>query len=93
MTTTIQIGDDVEARLNASIAACAIALADLDEALHSMDLVKVQGRLASSMASQVILLRELSSSLYGQRIPEDPAQIRDALKICTGKGFAKDTPR
>lgn len=41
MIMIIQIGDDVEVRLNVLIVVCVIVLVDLDEVLYLMDLVKV----------------------------------------------------
>ncbi|WP_142661564.1 hypothetical protein [Paracoccus laeviglucosivorans] len=76
----MQIGNDVEAKLHASIRTCAGALAELDTALHSMNLVSLQGKLADSMASQVVLLRDLAQEFYGTELPEDPVKLQEALE-------------
>lgn len=55
------------------------SLRDLDTALHAPDLANLQGKVASVMASEIVLLRQLATKLFDTDLPHDPVQITEAL--------------
>ncbi|MTH79571.1 hypothetical protein [Paracoccus aestuariivivens] len=61
------------------ITSAARALSELDAALHGPDLANLQGKVASVMATEIVLLRQLAAKLFGVDLPQDPVQITEAL--------------
>ncbi|WP_134681403.1 hypothetical protein [Paracoccus ravus] len=73
------LDNQTRAEILTSITSAAQSLSELDAALHGPDLADLQGKVASVMASEIVLLRQLASKLFDADLPHDPAQIVDAL--------------
>ncbi|MFG6084174.1 hypothetical protein ACEUZ9_000423 [Paracoccus litorisediminis] len=73
------LDDQTRAEILKDITSAACALSDLDAALHGPDFTKLQGKVASVMATEIVLLRHLATKLFDTDLPHDPVQISEAL--------------
>ncbi|MDT1064183.1 hypothetical protein RM190_20135 [Paracoccus sp. CPCC 101403] len=75
----MQLEDPARTEILASITSAAESLTELDAALHSPDLVNLQGKVATVMATEIVLLQHLAAKLFDTDLPHDPVQITEAL--------------
>ncbi|MBD9528498.1 MULTISPECIES: hypothetical protein [Paracoccus] len=75
----MQLDSETRSDLLETIKAAAASLTDLDTALHSMDLVNLQGKVAALMASEIVLLRQIAARFYGVELPDDPVRISEEI--------------
>ncbi|MFG6082568.1 hypothetical protein ACEUZ9_003217 [Paracoccus litorisediminis] len=73
------LDSQTSAEILTSITSAAQSLSELDAALHSADLANLQGKVASVMATEIVLLRHLATKLFDTDLPHDPVQISEAL--------------
>ncbi|MTH79963.1 hypothetical protein [Paracoccus aestuariivivens] len=73
------LDDQTRAEILKDITSAASALSELDTVLHGPDLTKLQGKVASVMATEIVLLRQLADKLFDVDLPHDPIHLSEAL--------------
>lgn len=73
------LDNQTRAEILTSITSAAQSLSELDTALHGPDLADLQGKVASVMATEIVLLRQLATKLFNIDLAHDPVQITEAL--------------